>query len=947
MKSHSYRVPRATCRLQFNRDFTFAQATEVADYLKELGISDVYTSPLFQAGADSTHGYDVCGFGRFNPVLGNRDQFQKFTRKLQELGLGLLLDMVPNHMGADLSNAWWVDVLERGQASAYATWFDIDWGRLGADFPDQVLLPTLEDHYGKVLAGGKLCLTVECGVPALAYHDRKFPLSPESILALLDEAARNATNNPAVSDALSALRKMLGGVTGSRQSNGAFRDFKARLKSTCEGSPRVRESLERAMAQLNATADIEGDRTGLHSFLKKQHYRLAFWRVGPEEINYRRFFDVTGLVSLRMELPEVFQATHKLALELLRQGLITGLRIDHPDGLWNPKEYFERLQTIVGSDTGTQRLYVVAEKILSGDEALPSDWPVAGTTGYDFLNRANWLFVENKNRAAFDALYSQFVGAARDFGGEVYANKQRILAVSLISELDALTLRLKEIAAVTREGQDATERQLRAVLASLIAALPVYRTYITENSAAVEPQERDYIEQAACEALRREPGLDLVALDFTKKLLLLAMPGDLDSAGKKAAREFVMRFQQLSGPVMAKGLEDTTFYNFNRLVSLNEVGGSPDNFGSTSSEFHEWNVRQARDWPHSLLASATHDTKRGEDLRARLNVLSEMPDLWREKLKNWRALNQSKKRLVDGQPAPSANDEYLLYQTLVGAWSEDASSCAGLNDLSKRITAYMLKAIKEAKAHTTWTEPNAAYEEATESFVQSVLTSPDNEVFLHDLQEFQRPVAYFGVFNSLAQVLLKLTCPGVPDFYQGTELWDLSLVDPDNRRPVDFERRRRMLALIKQRVAHDCESCAAYARELLEHPASGEVKMFLIWRTLQYRAQHPELFANGDYAPVAVTGANAPHVVAFSRGGQGQRIMAVVPRLVFTLSSGVRQPPLGPKVWGETALALESHSTWYNVITGGEPLKADRFGRLSLAEAFSSFPVAVVEQIQN
>lgn len=771
-------LPGATYRLQFNRDFTFSEAQEVLDYLQELGISDCYASPLFRAGAQSTHGYDICCFGELNPNLGGLEGFQQFSAAAKKLGLGLLLDMVPNHMGSARTNQWWVDVLAHGRRSAYAHYFDIDWDPPVPGLHNKVLLPVLEDHYWKVLEQSKLRVAEEQGEFVIAYHDHRFPIAPGS---------------------------------------------KSSLKH-------------------------------LHHLLQEQHYRLAYWRIGPHEINYRRFFDVTELVSLRMEREEVFEATHKLLFELIEQGLVRGLRIDHPDGLWDPKQYFERLQK-------RGPIYVVAEKILTGDEPLPGDWPVDGTTGYDFLSRLNGIFVDQRNEAAMTKLYHDVTGCTQSFEEIVYASKEKVLRMSFQSEVNALAHRLKALP----QWQDFPVAELRAGITETAAAFSVYRTYATETK---EP-DRSY---------------ELHGVAVTD-------------------RQFIMKFQQLTGPVMAKGLEDTAFYNYNRLLSLNEVGGSPEKFGVSVDEFHRYNIEKQKRWPHSLLATATHDTKRGEDLRARLNVLSEMPDEWRENVSRW----------IEPLPAPTPNDQYLLYQTLVGAWEE---SCrlqgpgSKLQEFKERICNFMIKATREAKANTTWTDPNMKYEKATLEYVSRLL-APDNP-WWKEFEAIHSRVAFFGRYNSLSQLLLKLTSPGVPDFYQGTELWDFNLVDPDNRRPVDYKLRRELLAKLKSGRAE-------------------ESKLFVIWRTLRFRNEHREVFDHGEYVPIRAT---SDHVCAFTRQWKERRVIVIAPRLIYTLCGGELAPPTG-EVWKDAILETEVKDC-RSVFTG-ETVNSNR-----LSDILKTYPIALL-----
>lgn len=876
-------IPSASYRLQFNREFTLRQAAGLAGYLRELGISHCYASPLFEARADSSHGYDVCRFDRINSNLGATRAFARFTSKLLRNQLGLVLDFVPNHMAADISNCWWRDVLTKGRASQFASFFDIDWERESSR--GKILLPVLEDDYEKVLRGGKLRVVQENGSAFIGYYDQRFPLAPESLQLIRDQARQSP-------DELRALLAM-------------------------------------------------------------QHYQLASWRDAATRINYRRFFDVSELVSLRMELPKVFEAAHGLAFRLIDEGNVNGLRIDHPDGLWNPRSYFARLRR-----KSPRPIYVVAEKILSREERLPTDWPVDGTTGYDFLNRVNELFVDRRNEAAFNKIYRQFAGVKAGFATVAYQSKKQILETSFGSEVRALVRSLHKIA--MELGRNCAEPKLRAALVETVTCFPIYRTYVSEETVKVPADQVRFVEQALEEATRRNPRLNSTAMDLVRSVLLLRVP----PSAIKTARHFVMRFQQLTAPVMAKGVEDTAFYRYHRFVSLNEVGGDPERFGIGVEEFHEHNRYMREHWPHSMLATATHDTKRGEDVRARLNVISEMPDVWRDAVKRWAAMNAAHKSLVrssrhqprplvpplfprggedarragerelaGGVPAPDANDEYLLYQTLTGAWPDDGDSLEGMRQFRERISSYMLKAVREAKVHTSWTDPNPEYESAVTRFVERIFS---DDAFLADFRSLQRTVAFFGTFNSLAQVLLKITSPGVPDFYQGTELWDLSLVDPDNRRPVDFE--------FRQRISKGLSN--ASPAELLANWRTGRVKMFVMQRALQFRRDNAALFRNGEYVPITAEGAAAQHVIAFGRRLEGKSVAIVVPRLVCSLMRSQERVPVGSDIWCDTAIRMPGRCELKNVITG-EDVHVPKSGNgaaIWLRDALKSFPVALLAE---
>jgi len=632
-------------------------------------------------------------------------------------------------------------------------------------------------------------------------------------------------------------------------------------------------------------------------------------------------------------LPEVFSAAHRLVARWCKQGKITGMRIDHPDGLFDPRDYFERLQSAAAEERSPtrQRFYVVAEKILTRDERLPADWPVAGTTGYDFLNQANGLFVDAANEQRFTDLYREFTGFSETFEDAARAGKKKVLRSSFLSELDGLTRQLLEMASATRSGRDLTFHALREGLGEIIAAFPVYRTYVTRDSKLLSEVEQLHVKFAIEEARTYASTLSLPAINWIGSQLLLQTPPDQDDRLQASCRALVLKLQQLTGPVTAKGIEDTAFYNYNRLVSLNEVGGDPGRFGISVEAFHSYNEVTTRSWPHSLLASATHDTKRGEDVRARINVLSEMPDQWRSALRQWKELNERHKTEIAGRLAPDSNDEYLLYQTLLGAWLDEAGLADNRKEFTDRVCAYLLKATREAKRNTSWTDPNADYEQATKSFVERVLDPSVAAGFHKSLQPFLSTVAFFGRINSLSQTLLKLTSPGVPDLYQGTELWDLNLVDPDNRRPVDFKLRREALERVKRWDK-------AQAKEV-----TAESKMFLIWRSLQLRNQHHELFDHGDYIPLSAEGEKANHICAFARRKHDFTSITIVPRLVYGLANGQERMPLGD-LWSDTSVALPKElraMQFTNVLTGDHPESFGE-GNLPIHSILAGFPVGLL-----
>lgn len=985
-------IPLATYRLQFNQAFTFYDAARLIPYLRELGVSHCYASPLFKARAGSSHGYDVCDFGQLNPELGGDEGFEAFHRAAEEAGLGLILDIVPNHMGiVDEANSWWTDVLENGPSSIYAEYFDLDWDPVRPALENKVLLPILGDQYGRVLESGKLRLAYEDGAFVIYHYETKLPVTPNSYSQILSGvvAALEGALEPdhehllELASILTAIdylpRPTEVAPERIAERNREKEVIKRRIATLWEASSEVRSSIEAVIRAFNGSIDDPRSFDQLDELLNAQCYRLAFWRVATEEINYRRFFDVNDLAAIRVERPEVFEATHALILRLLIEGKASGLRVDHVDGLWDPPKYLRQLQDSYadllartesapredgpahGMASGSHSasrvvsgakwpLYVVAEKVLVDGERLPEDWAVYGTTGYDFLNAINGLFVDGSNRRAFDRIYRDFTGVQLPYRDLVNSTKKMIMLISLASEINALSSLLERIADANRRYRDFTLNSLTYAIREVIACLPVYRTYITGAVGPVAGRDQAVIEAAVREVKRRNPRTAGTIFDFIRDTLLFRHSEDFRAEERDRLSDFVMKFQQVSGPVMAKGVEDTAFYVYNRLVSLNEVGGNPEQFGQTTEAFHRQNAERQRRWPHSLLATATHDTKRGEDLRARIDVLSEMPREWRALLTRWGRHNARRKKDVDGAPAPSRNDEYLLYQTILGAWPDEPLSSEEFGRFRERIAAYMLKATKEAKVHTSWVNANEEYDDAVRQFVTRVLSDNPNDPFFAVLRQFQRRVAFYGRLNSLAQTLLKLTSPGVPDIYQGTELWDLSLVDPDNRRPVDYDRRRALLAQLCQQCDSAGPSLTALADDLVEHVADGRIKLYLINRALGFRRAHEALFSAGAYQPLAAHGGRQDHVVAFRRISQGEAAIVVAPWLVVGLTDGVEQAPLGERIWGDTRLLLPDDAigaAYWNVLTG-EVLTADEQDGgvgLPLASICGHFPVSLLERV--
>ncbi len=961
-------IPRATYRLQLHRDFTLNQATGLLAYLDALGISHCYLSPLLKARPGSRHGYDITDHSSLNPEIASAEDFEQFVAALKRLGMGQIMDMVPNHMGImGADNAWWLDVLENGPASRFAGYFDIDWYPLADGMPGRVLLPVLGDHYGAVLEAGELRLAfdAEQGAFSVYYYEHRFPVDPRTYPHILSHQldtlqARMGAEHPQLLEfqTLVTAFSYLPGRDGADPPSVAERArdkevHKHHLASLYVSSADIARFMQENVAAFNGDPSGTGRFDLMHDLLEAQAYRLAFWRVAADEINYRRFFDINDLAALRMDNPEVFEATHRLVRELLSRGYVNGLRIDHPDGLYAPGEYFDRLQAMAGAlarvedeeatAARSHPLYLVVEKILAVHEHLPDRWAVHGTTGYDFAAACSGLFVDHQAEARFTRIYQDFIGEQPDYDALVRANKHLIMETSLAGELQVLATQLTRIAKGDRRTCDFTLNTLRGALADIVSCFPVYRTYVNDGEAT--PDDARYVDWAVGLARKQSLAADTSIYDFVREVLLARHGQGRADEYRQAVSALAMKFQQFSSPVMAKSVEDTSFYQYHRLASLNEVGSEPDRFGVSVAAFHHANQARSQRWPHAMLASSTHDNKRSEDVRARISTLSEMPDAWEQALQRWDTLNRSKRRQIDDQWAPSRNDEYLLYQTLLGVWTFEAPDATGLDQLSGRIEAYMVKAAREAKQHTSWINPNAPYEAALQDFVRGLLTPDATNLFMRDFRPLQQRVARAGAFSSLSQVLLKLTSPGVPDIYQGNELWDFSLVDPDNRRPVDYAIRMQHLAALQAQC--DERGAARCACDLLDELESGRIKLYLIWKTLAFRRQAEALFGQGDYLPLKVQGDRAGHVCAFARHFGGRSVLVVVPRLFDGLMGEQGTLPVGEAVWGHTRVELppdRSCAQWTNILTEASHAVhvTENAPQLLLEELFRVFPYAVL-----
>src|SRR5437764_4616961 len=861
--------------------------------------------------------------------------------------MGQVLDFVPNHRGVMQSgNKWWADVLENGPSSMYAPYFDIDWHPLKSDLRDKVLLPILTDQYGRVLERGELQVRFEEGAFYLAYRNQRLPIAPGTYRYVLELALEQLAEYKdeafyaEFQSILTALEYL------PRRTETDFEKIaerarekeivKRRLERRCQEAPQVQRAIEKSLAQINGRPGDPRTFDKLDELLNAQSYRLAFWRVAAEEINYRRFFDVNDLAAIRMELPEVFDAAHELVLDLVRTGAVTGLRIDHPDGLYLPRDYLDKLQRRSARALGAnlpkdgRAIFMIVEKILTGVEKLRADWPVHGTTGYDFTNQLAGVLVDSSAEATITKVFHRFIGHTMHFGHLVYAKKRIVMRIALANEVEVLGNMLDRLSEKNRWFRDFTFEALARAARETIACFPVYRTYLAPGQ-PVSDEDRQVVERAIASAKRRNPATEESIFNFLRDILLFRFPENLDAQAREEHIHFVLKFQQLTGPIMAKGLEDTAFYIYNRLDALNEVGGEPQQFGISVDAFHERNLDRHRNWSATLLATSTHDTKRSEDVRARMVAISEILELWRRSLQRWRTVNRRWKKDVNELEAPDANEEYLLYQTLLGTRPVGGNGAPVENvgpEYVERIQAYMTKALNEAKLNTSWIQPNEEWLAATRDFVAKILEAGPKNKFLPTFLPVAQEIARLGAINSLAQALLKLTSPGVPDIYQGKEIWDYSLVDPDNRRPVDYKVRAEMLSCLS----------STKPEELLQILPDVRIKMFLTQDALRFRSNHLDLFRNGDYLPLRASGTLADCCISFARRLNRHWAVVIVPRL----SSRIGFPPVGD-VWKDTAIELPENlalERGREIFTGRELLIQNR--QIRVADALSILPFAMV-----
>ncbi|MCE9534617.1 MAG: malto-oligosyltrehalose synthase [Planctomycetes bacterium] len=984
------RLPESTYRLQLHAGFTFRDAEAIVPYLHSLGITHCYTSPYLQSRPGSLHGYDITNHAVLNAEIGSVEDFEGWVKDLHDRGMGQILDVVPNHMGiAGNANAWWNDVLENGPLSSFAGHFDIAW----EDSPrpelyNRVLLPVLSDAYGKVLEAQQLQLVYDDGF-AIQYFEHRFPLAPLSYAFVLEQKVDElerllGADAPPVQEYRSILTA-LSHLPGRNEKDSAKiaagqrekEVIKRRLTKLVQEYGEVRDSLHKAIELFNGRAGEPASFNLLDELLDRQAYRLSFWRVASDEINYRRFFDINELAALNMERLEVFTAAHELVFRLLSRGKLDGVRIDHIDGLYDPRQYLQRLQqyfvlacareilaeTPEIADVDKKELeaslldclrtrtngselplYVVVEKILGSHEDLPGDWEMSGASGYDFAKMTNGLFIDRSADLAFQQLYRAWINDDTSYSEIIYQKKFSTLHDALSSELHMLGRQLDRIAQRNRFSRDFTQNSLRFALRQILASFPVYRFYIADDG--VKESDRFYVESAIRRAIRRSPTINRSLFHFIRDMLLLKPQEPATDDSMAEQRRFAGKFQQVTAPVTAKGVEDTAFYVYNRLLSLNEVGGDPSRFGVSAEAVHRYFQKRQSKWPRSLSPLSTHDTKRSEDVRARLNVLSEFPDDWHKRLVHWNRLNEAHRGWVDDSPVPDANEEYFLYQTLLGAWPLEPCSPEEFADFVKRLQAYMSKALHEAKVHSSWINPNDAFDEAMNQFVARILDEKSSAEFLRDFREFQSRINHYGMFNSLAQTLLKIASPGVPDTYQGTELWDFSLVDPDNRRPVDYAKRQAMLQELDDKIASAGDDRRALVRELVKTKNDGRIKLFLNTLALRCRRDHPGLFSTGEYLLGETAGKRREHAFAFARRNGTDVAVVIVPRFLTRMSSEAPGILEGP-VWEDTQVLLPDVNQvrrWKNVFTGeifDSTLVNDQTD-FSLEQVLADFPVALL-----
>jgi (1->4)-alpha-D-glucan 1-alpha-D-glucosylmutase len=949
-------IPLNCYRLQFNQGFTFFDSTEILDYLARLGTTTIYSSPILQSRTGSDHGYDVTDPARVDIELGGEQQFEVFHSELKKRGMGLLLDIVPNHMAASPENPWWMDVLENGPGSAYASYFDVDWHPPSRTFENKILLPILGTFYAEVLRKRELQLVFKDGCFFVRYYESRFPVAPKSYLDILTHhreflESKLGAKSPVLQEYLGIIVGLNALVprqtlpvyaAGERRLQVAA--LKERLKELYNSDKTFREFLVANIKYFNGVRNKDESLRALDRLLSEQSYALSYWNGANAEINYRRFFNVAELIGVRVEDPAVFEATHSTIFRLIGSGGVTGLRIDHIDGLRDPLGYLQHIQSQAGVPAAPRKrpgdLYVVVEKILSGTENLPSEWPVSGTTGYEFLNEVNRVFVHPLGVGKIARTYSRFIGKQWRYEDLLYQKKKLIMTSLLAVEMRYLGHQLSMLAQQDRYAREIPSAELGHAFSEVTLCLPVYRTYVRGMEAPAHA--RHYIKIAIAEARSRNPQIDAKCFDFVDAVLLGNDSEEVLPEQRESRLAFVLRWQQLTGAIEAKGFEDTLLYVYAPLLSLNDVGGDPRPYGLSTAEFDDFVRNRQQKWPYGLNSTATHDTKRGEDVRARINVLSELPGKWVTHLNRWARWNAAKRRIVQGEVAPDRNEEIFIYQTLLGSWPLEDKE---IPEFRKRLQEYVFKAGREAKVHTRWTRPNPEREKVVAQFVTAITRPDRRNHFFGDFLDFQKKISYFGMLNGLAQTLIKLTVPGAPEIYQGCELWDFRLVDPDNRRPVDYKLRTKFLAEIEDNSKQDP---GRYLSDLLLNWRDGRVKLYLTWALLNFRRRNPALFLDATFIPLKIAGKRANNVIAYARQSENEWVIVAAPKWLAHDGAPMIQNRMRD-FWGDTKILLPGNSPrQYRSILKDSVLHVKHHrgpASFNVSEIMDAFPVACLSSV--
>jgi (1->4)-alpha-D-glucan 1-alpha-D-glucosylmutase len=924
--TESAHIPLATYRVQLHSKSTFSDLAALGGYFRDLGISDLYLSPIFTSVPGSLHGYDVTDYSEVNPELGGLSGFERLAVDLKESGQGIILDFVPNHMGiAGMLNEWWRDVLENGPSSHHAPFFDIQWKTDFSDSHPKVMVPLLLDHYGKVLANGEIALVFEDGF-SIRYKDTILPIRPESYSAILTSMGLESCTSPGAA-AFNVIASAYSDCTAKKVEIFGYSvnpDLSRRLGQLLTDYSEIKEKLFLRLRVINGTPGNPSSFDRLHDILDQQHYRLARWQAGAHEINYRRFFAIDTLVGLHMENPEVFRECHTMLGRLLAQGSVSGLRVDHIDGLRQPEDYLNRIQTLDRSDR-SKPLYLLVEKILEGRESVPQKWPVHGTTGYEFISQLSGVLVDCNEESRFDSIYRRNTGDISNYTESVVQSKRVTIAEMFANAISNLGVELAQILFEDRNWRDLTRHELTTAVSEFVAHLPVYRTYRRRREHGTA-EDREVLREACAKAISDNPRADPQPFEFLRDLLIGEYPSlESSSAFKDRILNWVLTFQQYTGAIMAKAVEDTVFYNYNRFIALNEVGCDPSRFGASAEDFHRANLLRAEFCPLALLTSSTHDSKFSEDIRARLYALSELGGEWDGWIAAWKQKTSRHTTVHNFGAMPDSSDQYRFFQILLGVWPFESSEVD--DAFRSRLKEYLRKAVSEAKRHTSILNNNELYLLACDDFVDGVTNTDSSNDFLLHFEPCASRIARLGMVNSLVQLVLKCTVPGIPDFYQGNETWDFSLVDPDNRRSVDFAFRKRQLSTASE---------SSYSDLLIEW-RNGAIKMRVTRDLLKLRGALPHLFSHGSYRAVSAIGFFSGNVLAFERNHEDGAVLVVVPRL----SSKIGCPPLGP-TWDNTRIEyLGEGIRWKDAFTGFVH-NTDR--PLFLRDLFANLPFAVLCQ---